>query len=96
MKVNICNFKKGFTLAEGDLIVAQAKNGSGSVRHYLIVKESDKQIASNFRLLNISSSNILASFCSKIPENAIAYIEETLKCVILDVIPAEKLQIGLK
>ena len=94
MQVDIFSSSKKIKLEAGDLIIAQLNKNT--IVYYLLIKEYEKGVSPNYKLLNVELSSVMASFSSKIPAHAINYIQEALKSEILDVIPANKLKVELK
>lgn len=93
MRVSICESKAIYTIEAGDLIIA--KHIKGDILNYLVIKERD-ELVPKYRLLNLDSSFIMATFSSGRTSDVVTYVTKSLKCEILSVIPASKLQLGLK
>jgi hypothetical protein len=53
---------------------------SGNIITYLIVED---KIHNMFRLVNLTSNNLMTNFETANPENTRSYIENVLKCIIL-------------
>jgi hypothetical protein len=55
---------------------------SGDILHYLIVEDKNDEM---LKLVNLGSSNIMSGFTTANPEKVREYIEERLKCKILEI-----------
>ncbi|HDX9663320.1 TPA: hypothetical protein ROX91_002019 [Bacillus cereus] len=76
----------------GDLIVVKFKR-SGKIFYYLVVID---EVSHSYRMLNLTSSSLFATFDSREISSCVKYIEENLNAKVLDIIPANKIKVGLK
>jgi hypothetical protein len=90
MVIDICNVEKKIELNIGDVIVAKHKIKTDKMLYYKLIEEGRDGV---FRLLNLGSSRIMATFASKDPLDAVGYIEIACKAEILDIVPVSKLKL---
>lgn len=88
MVIDICNIEKAIKLNAGDVIVARHKIKTGKVLHYQLVEDGDA-----YRLLNLKTKRLMATFNSLDPVDAIGYIEVAVSAEIIDIVPASKLKL---
>lgn len=91
MVIDICNVEKKIVLNIGDVIVAKLKKKEGKMLYYQLIEEGRDGI---YRLLNLKTHRIMATFSSKNPLDAIAYIEVAVSSEILEIVPADKLKLS--
>lgn len=92
MVIDILNAEKKYELNLGDVIVARHRVKTDKMLYYKLVEEGG-YTEGIYRLLNLGSSKIMATFKTRNPLHAIDYIEIACKSEIIDIIPSNKLKL---
>ncbi|MEX3625159.1 hypothetical protein [Viridibacillus arvi] len=78
------------SIQTGDVIVARHKIAKDKVLYYKLIQEGSD---GTFRLLNLISGKIMATFASKDPLDAFPYVEIAVKSEIVEIVPFNKLKL---
>lgn len=90
MVIDILKVGKQVELNLGDVIVARHKVRTDKMLYYKLIEEGRDGV---YRLLNLGTNRIMATFSSKNPTDAFVYVEIAVKAEILDIVPSSKLKL---